>query len=219
MIKINTIANEKIIKYGVTTSWRTLDENLIVNLIEDVIAIIEHEKRFFRTPQFRLGGAPGGDFVFTEAIMRRSDPEKHLDGIYLPTDLDTYCDYFQQCVEKEKISQDQANMLTEQLNYIKYNYPWKIKDHTPFSEVNKDSYAWRDDKLIRGSNVFLTYQVNGSEGVQRNYEKALKLGIQTYPPKRFNIPKTLDNQSHKNIETILDRYNFPQSQKLETINK
>lgn len=209
MVKSAKSANEKIVKYGVTSSWRTLDENLIVTLIEDAISIINHEERFHRTSMFRLGGAPGGDLVFTEAILRRSDPSKHLEGIYLPTDIGTYCSYFQQCVEEEKITEDQANMLTEQLNYIHYHYPWIIKDHTPFSEVNKDSYAWRDDKLIRGSDFLLTYQVNGSEGVQRNYEKALKLRIPTYPPKRFNIPETLENQSHKNIETILNRYNLP----------
>ncbi|MAH07271.1 hypothetical protein CMI38_03425 [Candidatus Pacearchaeota archaeon] len=195
--------------YAVTASWRTIDEKLVEAIGNDLVPVIDKENNAV----FRFGGALGGDWIGTDIVLRRANPNKQLE-IFLPTPLKIYLEYYKRRVEEGEITSHQYNMLEEQLGYVKQLFPNAITESRSFTEVTQQSYFARNKRVIRGDSkhkpidVLFAYQVNDSEGVWQAYQEALRRDVLEVHLRRPKIKETKKNQSHKILDYALNGFSL-----------
>lgn len=161
--------------YAISGSWRKSNKEVEKDVKEIVRKIVLAGEGVI------TGGALGVDYFATQIIIELNTLNQLK--IYLPIKLDEFCKhYFKRAVEGV-ISQEQAEMITKQLNYIANKCKKCIIDSPKFKEANIESYYARNTQIIKACDVLYAFQVNDSKGTQDAIDKAKSLG------KKVNVKK------------------------------
>lgn len=166
--------------YGISGSWRTVDESVEKDVTQAVSAIIE------RWDGIVTWWALWVDYIATQLVLSLGDPQKQL-KIYLPISLDAFCAHYQKRALEWVISKEQADMITSQLKTVFEMAPESIHDHTPYTQADVESYYARKQTIIQESDEVYAFQVNESQWTQDAIDKATQLG-KPVTVKKYSLP-------------------------------
>ncbi|MFA7717531.1 MAG: hypothetical protein WC875_02355 [Candidatus Absconditabacterales bacterium] len=156
-------------RYGISGSWRKTDEIVASDVKETVSNIIKSGDGIV------TGGALGVDYIATEIVLTLGDPKTQL-KIYLPISLDKFCSHYHKRAEEGVITKEQAEIITSQLKKVFEIAPNSIRDTTPYTKANVESYYARNSTIIEECDELCAFQVNDSQGTQDAIDKANELG-------------------------------------------
>ena len=164
----------------ISGGWKKANEELKSDVERTVEKILSSGKGII------TGGALGVDFIATRTTLDSNvHPPERL-RIYLPVPLVKYSDHLYKRVDENVITREHANMLTNQLAFIREAYPECIHDEWGFTEVNSESYYTRNTKEIEDGHELYAFHVNETLGTQDIINKARVLGKPIYV-KKYSI--------------------------------
>ncbi|MDD4353459.1 MAG: hypothetical protein PHN56_03305 [Candidatus Nanoarchaeia archaeon] len=165
--------------YAISGSWRQTNDKVktdVINIVKDIIT---------QGNGIITGGALGVDYIATQTIIEFGDPKTQL-KLYLPIKLDSFCKHYRKRADEGVITQEQADLITFQLEKIAKVAPNSIFDEWSFINANVESYYARNTKIIEDCDELYAFQVNNSEGTQDAINKAKEMNKKIYL-KKYNI--------------------------------
>lgn len=187
--------------YCISGSWRRTNKAVKADVESTTNKILEENNGII------LGGALGVDYIATQWILDKGNPESQLQ-VFLPIELNEYCEHFFDSLEKYKISRDQADRITDQLLKVKRLAPQAIHDQTPFTQANQESYYARITQQIEACNGLYVYRVNNSAGTGFAIQEAQRLRKSVLDIKEYTI---------KDLPYQLNPNHLPANKRLSTI--
>ena len=155
--------------YAISGSWRKANDEVK----KDVESLVK--KIILRGDGIITGGALGVDYIATQVVLDMDAAAEQL-RLFLPIRLEEFCNHYFKRAGEGVISQEQAEMVTAQLNAVAKISTASIYDDWGFIEVNEESYYARNTKIIEACDVLYAFQVNGSKGVEDAVVKAKQVG-------------------------------------------
>jgi hypothetical protein len=165
--------------YAISGSWRTINDAVKLD-VETIVTEITSKRDGIVT-----GGALGVDYTATETVLRKGDVRKQI-RIYLPIKLEDFCKHYWNRAREGVISEEQARLITEQLQAIHKLSKQSIIDKTRYALANEESYYARNLSIVKDSDGLYAFQVNDSKGTQDAIDKARLLGKQVVV-KKYSI--------------------------------
>lgn len=155
--------------FAISGTWKLTNEKVREDVEREVRDIIENGDGIV------TGGALGVDFFATETVLKYGDVSKQL-KLCLPIRVEDFCSHYLKRAKEGVISLEDGRMIVEQLLKVKENSKKSIFDDWGFVEANKESYFFRNSKIIEMCDVLFAFQVNDSLGTQDAVNKAIDLG-------------------------------------------
>lgn len=122
------------------------------------------------------GGALGVDYFATDEYVK-NDPTASRLKIFLPATLERYAAHYRKRATEGVITNEQAEMLIEQLEGVARANPAAIIAHPTNAVIDKTAYFDRITDIVNAADGLRAFQVNGSLGTQDTIDKAHKKGI------------------------------------------
>lgn len=155
--------------YGITGSWRTTSKEIEQDVRTAVAEIIA------RGDGIVTGGALNVDWFATDEALKHN-PQADQIKVFIPATLERYVVHYRNRASEGVITEEQAEMLIEQLIRLKSANPNALIEHLTNTVMNKDTYFERNTAVVEASDVVLGFQVNQSGGVQDTIDKARAMG-------------------------------------------
>ena len=115
------------------------------------------------------------DYFATDEALK-IDPSGESIKVCLPITLEGYSAHYRKRAEEGVITMEQAEKLITQLQGLRSANLDAIFENTKNEIVDKIAYYERNTRVVDLSDELLTFQVNGSRGVQDTIDKALSRG-------------------------------------------
>ena len=130
------------------------------------------------------GGALNVDSFATDEVIKINPECKYL-KIFLPVILKLYSAHYRKRAREGVITEEQAENLITQLEYVGKTNPKAIIENNINKVVDKMTYFERNTEVVKASDELYAFHVEESTGggTIDTAEKAKKLGI---PVKMFN---------------------------------
>ena len=97
--------------------------------------------------------------------------------IFLPVELELYCQALYDRVVVGKCRQDDAIATVALLRDIAKHRPGVLRDATDFNEVNADSFHARNCQIVDLADELVAFRVNNSRGTTFTLDQAREKGI------------------------------------------
>ena len=120
------------------------------------------------------GGALGVDYITIQEVLRKGNVKKQI-RIYLPITIRNFCKHYHNRAKEGAISEEQAKLITEQLQKVNKISKESIIDKTKYKLANEESYYARNTSIVEKCDIFCAFQVNNSKGTQDAIDKAKSL--------------------------------------------
>ena len=122
------------------------------------------------------GGATGADHGAARLAYEHGLEAARF-RIFLPVELELYCQALYDRAAVGKCRQDDAVATVALLRDIARNRPGVIRDTTEFTEVNADSFHARNCQIVALADELVAFRVNGSPGTTFTIDQAQAKGI------------------------------------------
>ncbi len=124
------------------------------------------------------GGATGADHEAAR-LAHEHGLEAARFRIFLPVELELYCQALYDRAAVGKCRQDDAIATVALLRDIAKHRPGVLRDATDFNEVNADSFHARNCQIVALADELVAFRVNGSPGTTFTIDQAREKGIPT----------------------------------------
>lgn len=155
---------------GISGGWRKTNSEVERDVRHSVIDV------FLNGNGIVTGGALGVDYIATDEALR-IDPYASRIKVFLPTSLDIYSEHYKKRAKERVITNDQAEMLISQLEYLVKQNPGSLIENPYNKVVDKSSYYERNLEVVNASDELLAFHVNNTSGTKDTINKAKEKGI------------------------------------------
>ena len=122
------------------------------------------------------GGATGADHEAARLAYEHGLEAAQF-RIFLPVELELYCQALYDRAVAGKCRQDDAIATIALLRDIARNRPGVIRDTTEFTEVNAESFHARNCQIVDLADELVAFRVNDSRGTTFTIDQAREKGI------------------------------------------
>ena len=122
------------------------------------------------------GGATGADHEAARLAYEHGLEAARF-RIFLPVDLELYCQALYDRAVVGKCRQDDAVATVALLRDIAKNRPGVLHDTTEFTEVNAESFHARNCQIVDLADELVAFRVNDSRGTTFTVDQAKEKGI------------------------------------------
>ena len=122
------------------------------------------------------GGATGADHEAARLAYEHGLEAARF-RIFLPVDLELYCQALHDRAADGKCRQDDAIATVALLRDIAKNRPGVLHDTTEFTEVNAESFHARNCQIVDLADELVAFRVNDSRGTTFTVHQAKEKGI------------------------------------------
>ena len=122
------------------------------------------------------GGATGADHEVARLAYEHGLEAVRFQ-IFLPVDLELYCQALYDRAADGKCCQDDAIATVALLRDITKHRPGVLRDATDFNEVNTDSFHARNCQIVALADELVAFRVNNSRGTTFTIDQAQEKGI------------------------------------------
>jgi len=122
------------------------------------------------------GGATGVDYEAARLAYEHGLEAARF-RIFLPVDLELYCQALYDRAADGKCRQDDAIATVALLRDIAKHRPGVLRDTTDFNEVNADSFHARNCQIVALADELVAFRVNYSPGTTFTIDQAQAKGI------------------------------------------
>ena len=122
------------------------------------------------------GGATGADHEAARLAYEHGLEAARF-RVFLPVELELYCQALYDRVVVGKCRQDDAVATVALLRDIAKNRPGVLHDTTEFTEVNAESFHARNCQIVDLADELVAFRVNDSRGTTFTVDQAKEKGI------------------------------------------
>ena len=122
------------------------------------------------------GGATGADHEAARLAYEHGLEAARF-RIFLPVELELYCQALYSRAAGGKCRQDDAVATVDLLRDIAKHRPGVLHDATDFNEVNADSFHARNCQIVALADELVAFRVNDSPGTTFTIDQAREKGI------------------------------------------
>ena len=122
------------------------------------------------------GGATGADHEAARLAYEHGLEAARF-RVFLPVELELYCQALYDRVVVGKCRQDDAIATVALLRDIAKNRPGVLHDTTEFTEVNAESFHARNCQIVDLADELVAFRVNDSRGTTFTVDQAKEKGI------------------------------------------
>lgn len=155
--------------FGISGSWRKTNEEVEQAVRKAVREIVE------KNGGVVTGGALNVDWFATDEALRIDPKAEHI-KVFLPVILDLYAAHYRKRAKEGVITEDQSEILIDQLTKLKKANPLALVEHPENTVIDQATYFQRNTEVVNASDAVIGFQVNDSEGVADTLVKAVQQG-------------------------------------------
>jgi len=162
-----------------TGTWRITNEEVERDVRESVRAVLA------RGDGIITGAALGVDLFCMDEVLKINPTCTNL-HVVLPSKLELFLQHYNKRVTENVITREKYEGLEKTLLTIQKINPASIME-MPFTKVDSESYAERDNEEVKYGDGVHAFQVNDSNGTQHTIDSALIKGIPILLHKKYFI--------------------------------
>jgi len=171
-----------LMKYGLTGSRRKLTEDAEREIEDEIESLLSRGHRI------SMAVARGFGAKALAQLLQNNSDDVHNVQVVLPTDLDTYADYYLDQASDYDISDEDANKFVGNLRQLQKINPDAVKELS-YKTCTDDAFNACNQAVVDETETVIAYHIDGSPLVEkaityaRDHDK--KVIVKTYQTLKF----------------------------------